>query len=85
MFYAATYVIKQQSQTHSPRAAYGPRRIWPAPHMARAAYGPRCIWPAPHMARAIIKTTQIIDKTMMFCTIKALLASNCAPQRHFSS
>ena len=39
MFYAAAYVIKQRSQTHSQQ---------------------------PHVALAIIKTTQIIDKTMFF-------------------
>jgi len=36
-------------------------------------------------ARNIIKITLIIAKTTVFCSIKALLPSNCGPLRHFSS
>ncbi len=35
-------------------------------------------------ARDIIKITQIFAETTIFCSIKALLASNCGPRRHFS-
>ena len=45
-------------------------RMWPA----------RCIC----AARNIIKITQIIAETTVFCSIKALLASYCGPRRHFS-
>ena len=37
------------------------------------------------VARDIIKITQSIAETTIFCSIKALLASYCGPRRHFSS
>ncbi len=36
-------------------------------------------------ARYIIKITQIIAETTVFCSIKALIASYLGPRRHFSS
>jgi len=56
MFYAATYVIKQRSQTHSQQ---------------------------PHVARAIIKTTQIIDKTMFFLYYKGTFSLQLWPAETF--
>jgi hypothetical protein len=46
-------------------------RMWPA----------RCVC----AARGITKTTQIIDKTTVFSSVRAISASNCGPRRHFSS
>jgi len=50
-----------------------------------AAFGPPDVFVRPATSLNLFKLLKIIDKAMVFCSIKVLLASNCGPRRHFSS